>query len=1335
MNVAEHGVNMGRFLGDRRDERVWTVAREERGTYWTGEGQNALEVVYVEFASEPSRSQVSKLWHERQGRRAAPVLLVAAWPASDASRAWLCGPIGEDPPMAVRDLGQAERLAAQALTEPSRTFAIQYLNGALAEVDDPLPGIRNDGLLATHELREGVRLRRDWTAACERSRPLVNLRDRALVEGLGYHIDQRVNHAVLRAADGEEIRAVAVFLDRGERPDRPSARFDQRTPVTHALTLADREGLRWVVAVRGSTLRLYSTATSGAAGQRGRTETFVELDLPLLADKHAGYLTLLFAADALATGGTFDEIAAASRDFTTKLSERMRERIYEHTIPDLARAIAQRHDGPLDKASLDTIYHAAMTVLFRLLFVAYAEDQRLLPYAASEDYRANSLKALAQRFAHRINEGEALGFRNPFFAADDAFNEDGTDELWSRCRSLFQAVDRGNAGWDIPAYNGGLFSETSPEGQRIAALTLTNAEFGPALTALVLDRTPDGGVGPIDFRSLSVREFGSIYEGLLENELAVAEDDLTLRMSTTLQAEVYVPAAPDEPVAVSAGDVYLHDKSGARKSSGSYFTPEFAVDRLISAALAPLLSAHLDKVATLAEAGDDVEAASLLLDFRVADIAMGSGHFLTAAVDAIEAAVTSLLAERPLPHFQSQLDALRAAARESLGDAADRYEIEDSQLVRRLIARKCIYGVDLNPISVELARVSLWIHTFVPGLPLSFLDRTLIVGNSLIGIASVQEAVDELTTHGSQAGLFDDPIREAFAAAEEPLRRLGVISDTSLAEIAEAQAAAASVEVAVKKVRDAVDLLVAHRLGEVSMPVDFAVDRFPKEVIEQSGQLAQALQTLHFPTAFPEVFLRERGGFDVVVGNPPWDKVRHESQQFWVTRYPGLNALPAAERESKIAELRRERPSDAEAEDAERASREQLQDYVGQAYSHQGRGHHEFAKLFVERALTVTGDHGSLGYALPRQCLVLAGWSKLRQLLVERGSLQVVQARNRGGWLFEGVHHSYMVVLLASLPARNPETDVWVAVQSRSDLEALSARAPISMSAEEVGELSDGFIIPWFEHSDGARVFDKLRRFARLASGKSWIEGRSDSRWDFSGSGKHGDLAASGVGGDGCWHVLMTRHVDQYAIRYSEPFQKHIPDPGQLPTKLGIGHDGQSHLDSDHPVVVYRYPSRNDDTRTIIATALPPAGILYSTGYVHGIATTASHDDVLALLGALNSFCCDWWARRVVDRHVTAPVMNNLPLPDWDERARQRVSSLVADLLRRNGMTRAAGRDLSGGTGDLAMMSDDEVRVAIEAEVARGFGLTAPDLAMVLSDFSDGACAAPLRELLLTAID
>ena len=746
---------------DARKGRWRDEAAEAKGVstqrYWIGRGDRALEVAYGTAEARPNAATIRGVWKQRHGRAAAPLLVVVAYPAARTRRAAVCGPAGEDPQVVDLDHAHAERLAASALREPDRHTAVRFLSSALEGDPGEQPGLRNRGLLATHELLRGVPKRSDWEDATARSRDLLRERGQDLVRGLGYEIEPRGQHSVLRASEGR-AQAVAVFLQDAEQPDQPAARFENQTPVTYALSHADRDNLPWVVAVRSGTIRLYSTSTSGAAGQRGRAETFVELNLPLLPSEKAGYLELLFSSTALADGGTMSEIQQASSDYVSELSARLRERVYKEVVPRLAVAVAKQGGG-IDEDDLERHYRTALTILFRLMFVAYAEDSRLLPLHVNGEYTDHALKTIARRLSHEINTGQDLGFDNPLTEEVEGGADTQTD-LWDSCKALFHAVDTGHVRWGVPAYDGGLFStdsQVNPVGGIIEELSLANAEFGPALTALIVDRSADGDIGPIDFRSLSVREFGTIYEGLLESDLSVADQPLTVNSDG-----VYLPTGVGDNVVVEVGEVYLHNQSGVRKSTGSYFTKPFAVNHLIAHSVDPTLSDHLDRVRALLEAGRHADAAEMLLDFRVADIAMGSGHFLTAVVDHLEARYTTFLADHHIPEVSRELDLLRTTANESLGSLADTVEIEDSSLLRRLIARRCIYGVDINPLAVELARVGMWIHTFVPGLPLSFLDHNLAVGNSLTGIGTIEEAIDALANSGEYKtiSLFDDPLRD-----------------------------------------------------------------------------------------------------------------------------------------------------------------------------------------------------------------------------------------------------------------------------------------------------------------------------------------------------------------------------------------------------------------------------------------------------------------------------------------------------------------------------------------------------------------------------------------------
>ncbi len=323
-----------------------------------GTGDHALEVALATAGGRPKSDDIRKLWHARQGKRPSPVLLVIGYAEHGETRVSVCGPVGEQPPV-IHGLepSQVERLAGAALSEPSRHAAIRFLVAMLPEVGADLPGLRNSGLLATQELRNGVPLRHDWQAACQRSRTLLPLRGRQLVEKLGFGIEQlSVTSSVLTIGTGGK-RAVAVFLDEGETFDEPADRF-AATPVSHALALADREGVPWVVLTRARQIRLYAARADTGVGRKGRAETFVEIDLALLPEDRAGYVDLLFSAGALRESGTLDDILRQSADFAAELAIRLRERVYFEAVPGLATAIADRlhRDGELTEDDLAQAY-------------------------------------------------------------------------------------------------------------------------------------------------------------------------------------------------------------------------------------------------------------------------------------------------------------------------------------------------------------------------------------------------------------------------------------------------------------------------------------------------------------------------------------------------------------------------------------------------------------------------------------------------------------------------------------------------------------------------------------------------------------------------------------------------------------------------------------------------------------------------------------------------------------------------------------------------------------------------------------------------------------------
>ncbi|MFC0681768.1 Eco57I restriction-modification methylase domain-containing protein [Lysobacter korlensis] len=1280
-------------------------------------GVGEVQVAVASISARPTKGALEAMWRTRGTKTAMPFVVAAVAPDG----VWLYGPDGNGQPLGPIPRGQAELQLQSVLDEPHGLAAHQRIRAIQRAYDSiGLGGFANHFLFATHHLRVNVPRRPDWVSAREQAEPMLSKRGKELITALGFAADP-VSRAsgsalVLRGASGSR-RAIAVLLDESEQFDQKSPSY-QLSPVAHGLQLAGREEVPWLIVLRQSTLRLYPGRDGVGVGQRGQSETFFELDLAFIDADFAGLLPLIFSADALESGGSAEQILDGSSRYAADLGARLRDRVYLGVVPSISVAIAERLPElgiAVDAEGLKTAYALTLRILFRLLFQAYGEDSELLPAGRNEAYDANSLQAFVKREA--ATPPEQFG--------------ESASSIWLDLVQVWDAIYSGNPRWEVPAYGGSLFDPATDEGKLLKKLQLPDSVLGPALQAMLTEVTEDGVTGAVDFRSLQVREFGTIYEGLLESSLSLAAVDLTVDRSGA-----FVPAKEHDEVVAPAGSPYFHSASGERKATGSYFTPKIVVDHLIERSVKSALKSHLDKVRELVEAGKEREAASAFWDFRVADLAMGSAHFLVAAVDKIERGMRDFLTVTPVPGVRAELSRLAEKAREALGDDIEAAEaITEAQLLRRQVARRCVYGLDINPLAVELSRLAIWIHTFVPGLPMSSLDHNLVLGNSLTGIGTIEEALDALDPkrNPGQATFFDDVILDELARAKTRLANFAAASEADKSEVAAGARLLAEAKAASDTARRIFDGAVAIQFGNIQAPSLLTTDDLAKFLGDSSlAESAKQIKPAHFPYLFPEVFIRDDPGFDAVIGNPPWEKVRWEAAPFWAKVSPGLMALPDTARDARIEQLRRERPNEAAHEQQEMAARAKLQDFFKRGFAWRGGTHLETAQLMLERALKSTRSRGQVGLVLPRQLLVLAGWSKLRERLVRDHSLTLVQARNHSGWLFQGVHASYAVVLVSAGPP-TPEPVRVAVVTDAAGLAGISTATTIAMTVTDLESYSDGLVIPWFDSSDDRAVFDKLRGCPRLKGNEGWVEAVHDARWDFRNTGPDKRLASSTLD-DGGWRVLMTRHVSAYSLRRSPASKQFVNDHEALVAKgRGIERHGEDvRLSAAHPRIVLRHPSRSDDTRTIIATALPAAGVLHNKGSVHAVAHVAgtTAEASLALLGLLNTTCLDWWARRFVDRHVTAPVVNNLPLPSWSQPTIERVAALVAVLLHRGGYGWVAGDIDIQSWADRAAIedstSDMDIRVEIEGHTAAGFHLTSEDLERVAADFSDAGMSPSL---------
>ncbi|MFZ4434843.1 MAG: hypothetical protein ACOYOQ_16755, partial [Microthrixaceae bacterium] len=335
----------------------------------------------------------------------------------------------------------ASRMLQAVLDEPDQIKAGARWRSFTVAVDtSSLPGVKNSGLFANHEVRVGVPQREDWSDACRRSAKLLNDRQGELIRALGFTSEQGGAHSLVLSAEGPHPHAVAVLLDESEAFDTASDRFAV-SPVAYGLAQADKQGVAWLLLLRGGQVRLYPARSDLGVGRKGLAETFFELDLPQLTQDTAGYLTLVFSAAALAEGGTAFQILDSSAQYAVGLGERLREKVYNEIIPELSLsvALALNEDGlELDAEGLDTSYQVTLRIFFRLLFQVYAEDRRLLPFGENPRYDRNALKTVAKDLAE-----------NP----EQEFDSESTT-LWDDLAQVWRVIDRGDKAWGVPPYNG-----------------------------------------------------------------------------------------------------------------------------------------------------------------------------------------------------------------------------------------------------------------------------------------------------------------------------------------------------------------------------------------------------------------------------------------------------------------------------------------------------------------------------------------------------------------------------------------------------------------------------------------------------------------------------------------------------------------------------------------------------------------------------------------------------------------------------------------------------------------------------------------------------------------
>src|SRR5664279_2552979 len=375
------------------DEGICMRLRADRAIEWTDQspdgitlksvyvgpdphGLGGFQVAVAEATSSPNRQLLRDLLSLRRGKTAIQVVVAVV----HKETAYLVGPDPQAIPVEM-PVDQAERQLQSVLSEPDMLAATERYAGFRKSTElNGAAGFTNSGLFATHHLISNVPKRADWQASAMRAEPLLRLRNKALVEALGFTPVAGPNGTLLLTAGGPSPRAVAVLLDESEQFDARTPRF-QLSPVAFGLAVATRQEVPWLVVLRKDQIRLYPGRDGVGVGSKGQAETFFEIDLSTIDSAQSAFLPLVFSAEALAADGIADELLRESARYATELGARLRERIYDDVVPGLAKEVAlelaENADLELDAEGLATSYRVALRILFRLLFQAYAEDRGL----------------------------------------------------------------------------------------------------------------------------------------------------------------------------------------------------------------------------------------------------------------------------------------------------------------------------------------------------------------------------------------------------------------------------------------------------------------------------------------------------------------------------------------------------------------------------------------------------------------------------------------------------------------------------------------------------------------------------------------------------------------------------------------------------------------------------------------------------------------------------------------------------------------------------------------------------------------------------------------------
>lgn len=1172
-------------------------------------------------------------------------------------------------------------------------------------------------------------------------------------------------------AVGEQIYPVShVWQDVPIHLLGPGVELDRRNPGVIGAARAPQAMVQellnrsddhlWAILSNGLRLRLLrdSTALAGSA--------YIEFDLEAIFDGElfADFLLLWQVCHESRfeprTSGTGDPTLAESwlevwRAESVRSGARALDRLrggVEKALEHLGSGFIAHPANTELRTSLaagtlkaDDVHRHLLRLVYRLLFLFVTEDRDLLldrdaSEAAARRYHDYLSTARLRRHARERAGSTTYG------------------DLWQGQRLVLHALgDDGEASLGLPAL-GGLFD--SDDGtEPLLMAELANHAFLAAIRDLAWIRQRGERLQPVDYRNLGAEELGSVYEALLE----------------------LVPR-----VDVAAGSFTYERLSGnERKTTGSYYTPPALVSALLDTALDPVIDDAVSGVS------DAAEAEQRLLDLKVCDPACGSGHFLVAAARRIA----------------QRLAAIRSGENEPTpGDV--RHALRD-------VIGRCVYGVDLNPLAAELAKVSLWLEAMEPGKALGFLDARIRVGNSLLGTTPAllaggvpdgafkplegdekdvarEAAKRNKAERGARSGSWRgqdqlDLTIDAPAWGQLAAARSGLLQQLDDASSVRAQARRwreyeTSGDYRDQKVpADAwvsafvwpytrKTLVDGANVATPQAPTSAVVRRLESEpdaaaltaTRAQVERLATDFRFFHWHLEFPEVFTRGSsragdqgwtGGFDAVLGNPPWDQLQVDPIEFFASKAPEISAEKNASRRARLV-VDLEFADPTLASQYRKAAREndgmKLFIHESGVYPLTAFGRLNTYSLFVELSRMRTSNLGRTGQIIPTGIATDSFNQHFFRNIVESRTLVALYDFENAAPVFDGVHRSFKFCLLTLGGRSNAVDSAMFAffLHDPLDIDGTS----FTMTPEEITLVNPNTgTLPIFRSQRDARITVEIYRHLPVVKNHS----KPESTWDLSfqlmfmmntdsGSFVTADNnsdASEESAGIELLPLMEGKLVNQYDSRWStytvdgttrglEQTERDDPDfsistryrvPASLVDGRLEGRWGRSWL------LGWRDITNSTNERTLIPSIFPKSAVANNLPLIFDFTPATTP----LLVGSLASFVADYVVRQKVGgTHINFFIFEQLPVPALATGARDASwapgESLNRWLLPRHIELTYNSRDLATHAVDLGFTAEpflfdrerrSRLRAELDAAMFHIYGINRDDVDYIMETF------------------